>query len=297
MTDEQAGWSGFWQGEPAASAGATLANLSPDLRNRLDAPWAAFADALPAKARVLDLATGGGIVLDLLRRMRTDLALTGVDATPKLPTRPGMTLRGGIWLDRLPFDNACFEAVTSRFGIEYGPLGSSASEAARVLRPGGALCLLLHHAGSKVLLHNRARRDALHWAARESGWVTKAVNLARTRKAIAMPTPPTFRAAAASSVARFPTQPAAWEFLTGLAQVLELVPRADGEAAVLQLLARAEGELARLDALVAAACDTDRLAELTDALTQGGIELAPVRTVDEADGTPLAWHIAGRKSA
>ena len=297
MSNAQAGWASFWQDEPAADAGATLANLAPKLRERLDAPWITFATTLPARASVLDLATGGGIVLDLLRRRRGDLALTGVDAAPTLPTRPGMTLRGGVWLDRLPFADSTFDAVTSRFGIEYGPLTGGASEAARVLRPGGAICMLLHHASSNVLLHNRARRDALQWAAKESGWVSKAVNLARTRAVSVLPVPPAFRTAPAEAAARFPAQSAAWEFLTGLAQVLELVPRADGEAAVRQLAARAEGELARLDALIAAACDTGRLAELTDALAEGGVQLAPLRTVDEPDGTPLAWHIEGRKPA
>lgn len=297
MSAAQTGWAGFWQDEPAAESGATLANLAPELRDCLDAPWHAFAAGLPARARVLDLATGGGVVLDLLRRHRGDLALTGVDAAPKLPKRRGMTLRGGVWLDRLPFADASFDAVASRFGIEYGPLPAGAAEAARVLRPGGALCLLVHHAQSNVLRHNRERRDALQWAAHDSGWASKAANVARTRMAAALPVPPAFRAAAADAALRFPGQSAAWEFLTGLAQVLELGPRSGAEAGVGQLVVRADGELARLDALIGAACDADRLAELTGALARGGVQLAPVRTVDEPGGAPLAWVVEGRKAA
>ncbi len=297
MSTANAGWTAFWENEPAAEAGATLANLPTALRDLLDAPWSAFAASLPGKGRVLDLATGGGVVLDLLHRQRADLALTGVDAVRRLPKRRGMVLRGGIRTDRLPFPDASFDAATSRFGIEYGPLGAGAREAARVLRPGGTIGMLLHHADSNVLRHNRARRAALGWAACDSGWVGKAINLARTRMAIALPVPPAFRAAPAEAAARFPEQSAAWEFLTGLAQILERVAPPDSEAAIMQLAARAEAELTRLDELLGAACDADRLAELTRAFVSAGVQIAPVRTIDEPDGVPLAWWVEGRKAS
>ena len=166
-----------------------------------------------------------------------------------------------------------------------------------MLKPGGLLCLVVHHAGSKVLAHNRARREALHWAAHESGWVGKALNLARSRVALPLSTPPAFRSAAAEGAARYPDQSVAWEFLTGLTQVLDLGPPGDGEAMIAQLVARADDELARLDALAGAACDEARVQELNDALEQAGVSLDPPRTIDEPDGVPLAWRIEGRKQA
>lgn len=295
MTNETSAWAGFWRDEQAAREGATLVNLHPDLRKSLDAPWRSFAVGLPASAQVLDLATGGGIVLSLLRRERTDLILTGVDAAADLPTKPGMTLRGGVLNDRLPFPDASFDAVTSRFGIEYGPLQPSATEAMRVLRPRGTLCMLAHHADSRVLSHNRARRDALRWAAYESGWVERALNLTRTRQVMALATPPAFRSATADARLQFPEQSVAAEFLTGLVQILDLAHPQRSEGMIRQLLARADGEIARLDALLAAACDGDRLRQLTQGLEQAGMNLAPVGTVDEADGVPLAWHLEGHK--
>ena len=295
MSGARAAWAGYWEGDPAAQSGAALANLAPELRDRLDAPWRALAAALPPKARVLDLATGGGVVLGLLQAERRDLNLIGVDAAARLPARPGMSLRGGITTDALPFREASFDAVTSRFGIEYGPLSSGGAEAGRVLAPGGALCLVIHHHRSKVLGHNRARRTALHWAAYESGWIGKALSFARGRLVLPMPTPPGFRSAAAEGATRYPDQPVAWEFLTGLAQVLELAPPREGEAMIGQLLARAADELSRLDALAAAACDEARLAELASGLEGAGLRLDPVETIDEPDGVPLAWLVEGRK--
>jgi ubiquinone/menaquinone biosynthesis C-methylase UbiE len=297
VSDAESAWGGYWEGEPAAQSGATLANLAPGLCDILDAPWRVLASGLPPKARVLDLATGGGVVLGLLQRERGDLHLLGVDAAAKLPTRPGMMLQGGISTDALPFADASFDAATSRFGIEYGPLRPGAAEAGRVLRPGGTLCLVIHHDRSRVLGHNRARREALHWAAYESGWVAKALNFARSRTALPLPTPPAFRSAGAEGVARFPNQSVAWEFLTGLVQVLDLGQPRRGEAIIRQLAARADDELARLDALAGAACDEARLAELTGALAEAGVDLDPARTIDEPDGVPLAWLIEGRRRA
>lgn len=296
MNGAQAGWAGFWQDEPAAQSGATLADLPAELRQRMDRPWARLAARLPPKARVLDLATGGGVVLEWLREQRADLKLTGVDSAPQLPKRPGMVLRPGISTESLPFENASFDAVTSRFGIEYGHIQKGASEASRVLRTGGSMCLLVHHAGSNIVRHNYARRDALRWAAKESGWVERAFKLAQARASLPLPVPPAFRAASAEANVRFPDQSAAWEFLTGLAQVLERTPPRAGEAAVRQLVGRAEGELARLDALVAAACDVSRVTVITELLERGGVQVEPVVTVDEPDGTPLAWLIEGRRA-
>ena len=110
---------------------------------------------------------------------------------------------------------------------------------------------------------------------------------------MALPTPAAFRAAPAEASARFPGQSVAWEFLTGLVQVLDNPGQPGGEGTLSQLVARADHELARLDALAAAACDPSRLARLTDALRRSGIELAPVQIISEPDGTPLAWYVQG----
>lgn len=286
-------WAGFWQNEPSASKGATLANLPPALQQQLDAPWRDLARLLPAKAKVLDLATGGGIVLELLSRQRRDLNLLGVDSASDLPKRSGMALRENVSTEDLPFPDGRFDVVTSRFGIEYGDLEAGASEAGRVLNSGGWICLLIHNDESNVVGHNRARRHALHWAAKESGWVEKALSVANARRTFRLPTPPAFGAAPNDAAVRFPEQSAAWEFLTGLHQLLV---SGASELQISALVRQANSELARIDALLTAACDATRIARLTQALTGAGMILEPTRTVDEPSGVPLAWHLRGRKS-
>ncbi len=286
-------WSQFWQAEPEAASGATLANLPAPVQALLDAPWRDLARALPPKTRLLDLATGGGIVLSLLQQSRRDLHLVGVDAAAQLPVRPGMKLRAGISTESLPFADESFGAVTSRFGIEYGPLDTGAAEAARVLAPAGLLCLVIHHADSKVLQHNQLRKAALHWAASESGWIEKALAVVRARRSLRMPTPPAMRDDARDAAQRFSGQTAAWEFLTGLAQLLDA--GAD-EAAIRALAKKADGELARIDMLAAAACDAARLAKLTASFTEKGVAIDPPAVIREPAGAPLAWHVQGRKA-
>lgn len=293
MSGAAQAWTGFWRAEPAARMGATLADLPRDLNDRLAAPWAVLAKGLPPRAKVLDLATGGGAVLDALHALRGDLRLTGVDSAEGLPRRPGMRLLGRTANERLSFADVTFDAVTSRFGIEYGPLAASAAEAARVLRPGGRIALVLHHAGSRIVSHNRARAAALQWAAHDSGWLEKAHGFAGARRVLALPVPPGFAAAPGEAARRYPDQPVAWEFLTGIAQILHLTHPSQAEAALGELLARAEGELARLRALEEAALDEVRRDTLAAAFEAAGVALDPVAPILEPNGMPLAWLMTG----
>lgn len=293
MNRVSSAWSGFWRDEPSATSGATLAQLPEALRESLDAPWRDLARSLPTRAKILDLATGGGVVLEILRRERRDLNLTGVDTASNLPKRSGMTLKSGVSVERIPFPDGRFDAVTSRFGIEYVNLERGASEATRILKVGGRICFIVHHAKSNIVRHNRARREALCWAARESGWTEIALATVRARRVLRIPTPSALGDAQTDSIARFPDQSVAHEFLTGLKQLLD---SGATEAQIIALQLRADEELSRLASLLTAACDEDKLLQLTNALTQGGVSLHPARPISEPDGIPLAWCVEGRKA-
>ncbi len=149
-------WSLYWQG---GNADSCIANTGAEDRALVSSGWRALAEALPAGAIVLDLATGNGAVpRDLLAANET-LVITGVDLAEIAPdsllaSQPALarvTFKGGVDICRLPFADASFDAITSQFGLEYAPLDKALSEAARVVRPGGRLQLLLHHAGSAIV--------------------------------------------------------------------------------------------------------------------------------------------------
>lgn len=289
MTDR---WSGYWA-RPAGRPAGCLPEAG-GLHDLLGRIWLDFARDLPRKARLLDLATGDGAVLRMMQPARRDLSLTGIDSAATLPSAPkGVRIRAAIAMERLPFPDDSFDAATSQFGIEYGDLEQVVGEVARVLRPGGRFCAVAHHAGGVIVRHNMARRAALAWAVGDSGILEKARRLAAARTASPLPTPPLFRATAAQAGRDFPDQPVAAEFITAVADTLDMGrTRAPGES--IEILAtleeRARGELQRLDALAVAALDEDAAKRLAGLLSAAGLRTGEPAPVTQA-GEPVGWRL------
>jgi SAM-dependent methyltransferase len=112
----------------------------------------ALREALPARVgRLLDIGTGTGAVLEWLAE-RSDAAL-GVDASrdmlalarARLAER-GLSARCAVRqadMYRLPFPDASFDAATLQMVLHYADDPAAAlAEAARVLKPGGALVIV-----------------------------------------------------------------------------------------------------------------------------------------------------------
>jgi SAM-dependent methyltransferase len=89
---------------------------------------------------VLDVACGSGLAIELARARGA--ACAGIDASERLVAvardrNPGSDVRVGD-MNRLPWDDDCFDVVTSFRGI-WGTTLAAIDEAGRVLRPGGRL--------------------------------------------------------------------------------------------------------------------------------------------------------------
>jgi len=104
--------------------------------------------ALPAGARVLDVATGtGNLALPLAR---SGCIVTGVDIAPNLLVQAReraaaesltATFDEGD-AEQLPYPDASFDAVVTMFGAMFAPRPELvAAELARVLKPGGTLAM------------------------------------------------------------------------------------------------------------------------------------------------------------
>jgi SAM-dependent methyltransferase len=161
-------WSRFWErGTLTTFEGHFSENYDAEIR---DFWWAQFAD-LPAGAAVVDLATGNGAVALLAARFAREheraFSITGIDsaaidaariraAWPALaPDIDAIALRGGVPLEATGLADASVDLVTSQYGFEYGDTAAGSREIARILRPGGRVAMIVHHADSAILSQAR----------------------------------------------------------------------------------------------------------------------------------------------
>ncbi|MDQ8756474.1 methyltransferase domain-containing protein [Sphingosinicella sp. LHD-64] len=285
-------WDRYW----IQGGGGCLPDADRAFGPVLETLWRDFGAQLPPGARVLDLATGNGVVLRMLAAGGRRLDLTGIDSAGTLPKPPpGIALRAGVAMEKLPFRDRQFDALTSQFGIEYGDTAAIAREAVRVLKPGGRFRFVVHHADGPIVAHNRARREAIAWARDESGVLPRARQLARARLGARLPTPASFRVAVEDARARFPGQSAAAEFQAAILQTLDMGasrPPAETLEVLAEIERRAGEEIGRLDALAGAAQDEDGVRTIVGQLYAAGLDPDEATIVIDA-GVPLAWRLDG----
>jgi ubiquinone/menaquinone biosynthesis C-methylase UbiE len=101
-------------------------------------------------AAVLDVGTGPGVLLVELAELRPDLRLTGVDLSADMVRAAQRKLvrygdrASAVTADvvDLPFEAASFDLIVSSVSLHHWSRpGDAAVELARVLRPGGMVCV------------------------------------------------------------------------------------------------------------------------------------------------------------
>jgi demethylmenaquinone methyltransferase / 2-methoxy-6-polyprenyl-1,4-benzoquinol methylase len=100
---------------------------------------------IPSGSRVLDVATGTGLVARALERRGCEV--TGLDQSADM-LRSGRTTRHRVQAqaERLPFPDGAFDAVTFTYLMRYvDDPAATMAELARVIRPGGTLACLEFH--------------------------------------------------------------------------------------------------------------------------------------------------------
>jgi SAM-dependent methyltransferase len=184
-------WTAYWQ----TGAGSSCFEDS-ESELHLTRLWDEHVDAMPDKARMLDLATGNGTVAQICaaraRARRIHLDIDAIDAAeidpPACLPDPEQLLsridfHGKTRLEALPFRDGTFTSVVSQFGFEYACETRAAAEAARVLAPGGRLLLVIHAKVGAVAHDIDLRLARMHSVLAENGPVSLALELARAYEA------------------------------------------------------------------------------------------------------------------
>jgi SAM-dependent methyltransferase len=133
---------------------------------------------LESEQRVLEIGCGTGNLCLLVKRMRPQLEVVGLDPDPKALARADRKARrAGLSLeldrgfaDELPYPDASFDRVLSAFvfhHLEADLRLATLQEVVRVLQPGGSLHLLdlggnsddLHGLMARLFRHSRVMRD------------------------------------------------------------------------------------------------------------------------------------------
>lgn len=274
-------WSTFWRDRSADDRPHDRCYVPGDGRPLVDAHWARFADALPRDARVLDLACGAGIVGATLLRRRGDLRITGIDwaDVPAAPL-PNLTIHPWVSMEELPFGDGSFDAAVSLFGVEYGDIGRTAGELARVLKPGARFSFLVHHRDSEILreggLRRRALRDALSGKMKAAFLAGNLTALDHQRRRLA---------------ARFHGEPTVGLLIDHLRRHLART-RAEREALWHKLQADFGPEIELLAHLERSAKSAADLGGWAAALLTA-TSLVSLSVMRRASGEPIAWAVTG----
>ena len=281
-SNPHAAWSDFWaHSKNTAGKGGQDGGCLPSGYQGINAvqreSWSQFAKDLPANGRVLDLATGDGRVMAWLMAARRDAKLAGCDMAPELPPPPrGAKVKVGVRMEKLPYRDNNFAAVTSQFGFEYGETAKVAAEAARVLAPGGLLAILTHRQDGPILAHNVKRREQILWAIEEQGLPELAKRSLQLRSSGLAVVPEAITAAPALGAQAHGKQSAAWEIAEAIRQSLVLGAR-DHPANVAKLIdtivSRAKNEIGRIASLDLACATTADEEAFGEAIAGSGFEL------------------------
>lgn len=304
-------WSAYWR--PGQNASLTEGSHPS---GALDGHWLEFFSRLPSRARILDLASGNGYVARLAqaaaRDRGADFEITGVDSAQitALILKHETTapfLAGGVRIEALPYRPASFDAITSQFGFEYACELDATRELARVLKPAGAVRLILHARDGAIFTATTMRLNRLRQLTIKSG-LTDAIVYGAIARACA---DGDGEALADETLARQresltwlrhapPPEDAALFYADGLIDLWTKRSRyspAELSTSVSDACRRIHAQTERLNAMLGAAHSHDSLELLRKHLTYCGIATSPPRAALDRDGAQIAWLLDGTRDS
>ncbi|MEP5937119.1 MAG: class I SAM-dependent methyltransferase [Erythrobacter sp.] len=293
-------WENYWtDGRDSGSIGC-LPDSTPEIVELQLEFWKSTLSPLPRKARIVDLATGDGGVLQQIQRIRTDLKLTGVDYSSKLPPAPKhIKLRPNVDMEDLPFADASISGFVSRFGVEYGDMERIAAQVEQKLGRGGVFAFMIHHSGSPIHAINKARAEQLSWALNDQQVTAKADAYLRSRQMLGNIVPPGFQATANAAMQKFGRHSVATEFAHAVLQTLTIgidKPVEVCRSIIGQLTNQSTQEITRIQAMLSASKDDVGMQVVEEQFASAGLQVdARFPMVLKSEDQPIAWAINGKK--
>ncbi len=176
--DTTQGWNTYWRGasdgEAFTSGGLSHPGFPAFWAMALGEFLAANADH-DSDARILDIATGSGAVIEALSLLPgaklenvscVDISEAAIDGVKsRFPDISGVVAEA----NDIPLEAGQFDLITSQFGIEYAGL-TAIDEAVRLLAPGGSLLFLMHIQSGALYRECSAAVDALR-RTQQSGFI------------------------------------------------------------------------------------------------------------------------------
>ena len=171
-------WSQYWSQGAEHSCGGSYEGGYGDA---ITSYWRNGFEKLAPQAHVLDIGTGNGPLPRILLNLetRTDLLCEAVDLATVEPAwvkeisdekRSRVSFHSNCQAEQLPFAPHSFDLVVSQWGLEYSNLEKSVPEVRRVLKPGGAVQLLLHHKDALPVQLAKDELAHLDWLLRNSDY-------------------------------------------------------------------------------------------------------------------------------
>lgn len=180
-------WSDYWRtGALHSLPGSFQGNYS----GAIGAFWERAFSSLTGDDRVIDIGTGNGALPALMLRNLAPSDLPGIDAVDLAGIAPAWMdacpaeLKSSIRFhpdtaaEALPFPDHGFDLAVSQYGLEYTRLARSLPELARVLKRGGRLALVLHHASSRLAQVAREEAALIDWLLSTDGLFDTAAEIA-----------------------------------------------------------------------------------------------------------------------
>ena len=137
-------WETYYRGG-AIATGPTGPDGLYDLEVRR--AWVGFFSSLPTEARLLDIATGNGVIpliaLEVARSRGAQWTIDATDLARIDPTQQvadgaerfaGVRFHPAVASEKLPFEDASFDAVSGHYALEYSDTAAALAQVHRVLK-------------------------------------------------------------------------------------------------------------------------------------------------------------------